>query len=175
MKAGNFQPRIHRGLMERHRRQQMKNLHSSLASLLSPPASEMKLSLPALLDYSFTYVKNLKERIHEHEAKKEELKREIGSSKEDFVLQAVKIIEKGPILEVNLVTGLHKRFILPEVISILEEGGAQVLSASYSRSTDRVLYTISSQAFSPRIGIETSTLHERLKALAGTGCFFSSL
>ncbi|XP_027098316.1 transcription factor bHLH167 [Coffea arabica] len=175
MQAGNLKPRTPRGVMERHRRQQMKNLYSKLASLLLPPASEVNLPLPALLDYSLTHVKNLKERIQELEAKKEKLKGEIGSSTADIVLQAVKIIEKGPILEVNLETGLHKRFILPEVISILEEGGAQVLSASYATLTDRVLYTISSEASSPRIGIETSRLHDRLKALGGTGCFFSSL
>ena len=106
---------------------------------------QVNFPLPTLLDYSLTHVKNLKERIQELEAKKEKLKGEIGSSTADIVLQAVKIIEKGPILEVNLETGLHKRFILPEVISILEAGGAQVLSASYATLTDRVLYTISSE------------------------------
>ncbi|KAL3511285.1 hypothetical protein ACH5RR_030686 [Cinchona calisaya] len=169
MLADNSPRRIQRGVMEKQRRQQMNNLYSRLASLLPP--SQAELPKPALLDYSSTYVKILQKRIRELEAKKEELKSETSTSAKDSTLQAIEVIEKGSIVEVNLVTGLNKGFMLHEVINILEEEGAQILSANYSASTDRVFCTISSQAFSSRIGIETSRVHERLKALCGTGCF----
>ncbi|KAL3511294.1 hypothetical protein ACH5RR_030695 [Cinchona calisaya] len=172
MQADNSPRRI-RGVMERQRRQQINNLYSRLASVL-PPLPE-KLPKPALLDYSSTYINNLKERIRELEAKKEELKSDGSTSAKDLALQAIEVIEKGPIVEVNLVTGLNKGFVLHEVISILEEEGAQLLSANYSASTDRVFYTIISQAFSSRIGIETSRVQERLKALCGPGCFSPAL
>ena len=90
------------------------------------------------MEQSFVYLKDLKKRIDELNAKKEELK-------EDLVLPAIEMSEKGPILEVNLVTSLKKGFTLHEVISILEEEGAQVLSANYSTSKNRIFYTISSQ------------------------------
>ncbi|KAL3511288.1 hypothetical protein ACH5RR_030689 [Cinchona calisaya] len=173
MQADNSSRRIQRGAMERQRRQQMNNLYSRLACVV-PPSPE-KWPKPALLDYSSTYIKNLKERIRELEAKKEELKSESGTSAKDLALQAIEVIERGPIVEVNLVTGLNKGIMLHEVISILEEEGAQLLSANYSASTDRVFYTIISQAFSSRIGIETSRVQERLKALCGTGCFSPAL
>ncbi|XP_027099323.2 transcription factor bHLH168 [Coffea arabica] len=154
--------KIGRSVKGKLRRLHFKNLYSRLASLLPPLASQEKLTLPALVEQSFVYVKDLKKRIDELNAKKEELK-------EDLVLPAIEMSEKGPILEVNLVTSLKKGFTLHEVISILEEEGAQVLSANYSTSKNRIYYTISSQAYSSRIGIETSRVYQRLKTLSAAG------
>ncbi|KAL3511287.1 hypothetical protein ACH5RR_030688 [Cinchona calisaya] len=153
---GDFSHKINRCVKEKHRRLQFKNLHSQLASLLPP--SQEKLSLSALVDRSFAYVKYLKERIDKLKAKKEELK-------EELVQPAIEVNEKGSVLEVNLITSSEKGFTLHEIISILEGEGAQVLSASYSTMKNRIIYTITSQAYSSRIGIETSRVHDRLKTL----------
>ncbi|CAI9092906.1 OLC1v1028264C3 [Oldenlandia corymbosa var. corymbosa] len=149
-----------RGVIEKNRRQQMKNLYSNLASLLPPLNSKEKMPLPALLNRSCQYVKQLKERV-------EKLKTEREGLKEDLAVAAVDLHERGPELEVNLVTGLNKGFLLPKVLRVLQEEGAQVLSANYSSSTDRIFYSITSQALYPRIGIDTSKLRERLKLLSG--------
>ncbi|XP_038992355.1 transcription factor bHLH168-like [Hibiscus syriacus] len=68
-------------------------------------------------------------------------------------------------LEVNLIIGLDMGFALSDFINILQEEGADILSATCHHVGDRAIYTILSQAIYPRIGIATSSVHERLKSL----------
>ena len=52
---------------------------------------------------------------------------------------------RDSILEVNLVTGLTENFMSQQLISVLQEGGAEIISFSYHRTADSVIYTIRSQ------------------------------
>ncbi|KAL3511289.1 hypothetical protein ACH5RR_030690 [Cinchona calisaya] len=105
-----------------------------------------KLSVPIALDLSCDHVKNLKERIEKLKARREKLRAEAGISETgSLVLPSIVVNEKGSTLEVNLMSGLNNRFKLHEILGILEEEGARVLSANYSTSRDRILYTICSQ------------------------------
>ncbi|CAK9187456.1 unnamed protein product [Ilex paraguariensis] len=82
-----------------------------------------------------------------------------------LVSPVLAIREMGSILEVNLITGLSKSFTLHQVFSVLQQEGAEVVSASSSTVGVRVFYTIYSQALSSRIGIATSRISERLHQL----------
>ncbi|XP_020097054.1 uncharacterized protein LOC109716143 [Ananas comosus] len=58
-----------------------------------------------------------------------------------------------------------RRFRFHEVISLLEEEGAEVVNANFSVVGDKVFHTIHSQAVCSRIGLEASRVSERLKKL----------
>ncbi|WJZ81367.1 hypothetical protein VitviT2T_001213 [Vitis vinifera] len=66
---------------------------------------------------------------------------------------------------VCLTSGLNKKFMLYQVIDVLVEEAAQVVALSYSIVGDKIFYTLSVQAVSSRIGIETSRVQERLTEL----------
>ncbi|RVW44622.1 hypothetical protein CK203_027454 [Vitis vinifera] len=67
--------------------------------------------------------------------------------------------------KVCLTSGLNKKFMLYQVIDVLVEEAAQVVALSYSIVGDKIFYTLSVQAVSSRIGIETSRVQERLTEL----------
>ncbi|WVZ57172.1 hypothetical protein U9M48_007591, partial [Paspalum notatum var. saurae] len=68
-------------------------------------------------------------------------------------------------LEVVLITSVERPFRLHEVVTVLEEEGAEVINASFSVDGRKIFYTIHSQAFSTRIGIDVSRVSRRLRAL----------
>ncbi|KAI3913883.1 hypothetical protein MKW92_051668 [Papaver armeniacum] len=79
-----------------------------------------------------------------------------------------------PILEVKdledamvvvVVTGLNKNFMLYELITILEEHGAEVVSASFAAVNDKIYHTIHSRVRCSRLGVETTKICDRLKEL----------
>jgi hypothetical protein len=96
-----------------------------------------KLPLTALLDLASAHVKGLKEKIEKLKLEKERL--------QGLVRPSVVINEMGSCLEVNLLTGLNKSFMLHEVLSILEGEGAVLLNVNYVTLSDRILYTIRCQ------------------------------
>ena len=53
--------------------------------------------------------------------------------------------DHGLCLEVILISGRGKNFMLSEVISILEEEGAEVVSASFSVIGDKIFHTLHAQ------------------------------
>ncbi|KAG5618342.1 hypothetical protein H5410_018166 [Solanum commersonii] len=69
----------------------------------------------------------------------------------------VEVRELDSTLEVILVSGLQKNFTLQEVIIIIEQEGAQVVSANYSTIDD----TIHAQVKIARLGIDASRVHLR--------------
>ncbi|XP_059658563.1 transcription factor bHLH168-like [Cornus florida] len=122
-----------------------------------------------LLDQAITYVKRLKEKVEKLNQRKEQLKGD-GENGGEYtmgsnILPQLSLREVGSTLEVNLITGRDKSFMLHEVVSVLSQEGAEVVSASYSNADDKVFYTIVSQAIWSRIGIDSSRVHERLKKL----------
>lgn len=54
----------------------------------------------------------------------------------------------GSSIEVIVVSGLQKSFMVYEIISILEEEGAEVVSASFSTVGDKVFHTVHAQVHS---------------------------
>lgn len=112
------------------------------------------LSQQDQLDQVATYIKGLKERIDELKVKKEVVlmilngnssnnMREEGSLR---IVPVVEVRELGSSLEVVLISGLKKNFMLNQVISVLQEEGTQVTSASISTVGNRVFHTLHAQA-----------------------------
>uniref|UniRef100_A0A5B7AA69 BHLH domain-containing protein n=1 Tax=Davidia involucrata TaxID=16924 RepID=A0A5B7AA69_DAVIN len=168
MQSSSSSSKLERNAMEKKRRMQMKDHFSRLASLVIEQTSKERLPSHVLLDKATTYVKQLKENVEELKGRKEKFKGS-GKSMEDntagSTLPVLAVRDKDSTLEVNLITGLNTKFMLHEIITLLEEEGAQVVSASYSTVGSKIFYTIHSQAIWSRIGIETSRVHERLKKL----------
>ncbi|TVU22264.1 hypothetical protein EJB05_31960, partial [Eragrostis curvula] len=175
--------------VEKNRRLHMKGLCLKLSSLLPPAAKHASLLAAAApascsnpnkdtvtqldhLENAAAYIKQLKGRI-------EELKRRKGSSGGDGSCnkQRVEVTTVGvrmPVIEVRyqdgtldvvLISEAGRPFKLHEVITVLEQEGAEVVSASFSVIGDKIFYTIHSQAVSSRIGLEAARVSERLQDL----------
>ncbi|KAF7026646.1 hypothetical protein CFC21_038743 [Triticum aestivum] len=184
---------VERKEAERERRQHMKALCAKLASLIpkehfSNPDTMTQLGS---LDESASYIKKLKERVDELHHRRSSAK-EMAAARGDSgastptttpttsggagSLEREKHWEAwAPVLEVRqhddtsldvvLVCSTERPIMLHEVITILEEEGAEVINANHSIAGHKIFYTIHSQAFSSRIGIDVSSVSERLRAL----------
>ncbi|XP_031110870.1 transcription factor bHLH167-like [Ipomoea triloba] len=150
-------PRPRRHLMEKNRRQQMRGLYGRLASLVPHEKSLEKSTACDVLDHATNYIKQLKNNINELKARKDSLQLP--------VVIAVNESERGESLEINIVCGLEKKKLLKmdKVFRILQEEGAEVVSATNSTVGFSIYHTILCKAFSPRIGIDTIRVQERLK------------
>ncbi|XP_050208036.1 transcription factor bHLH168-like [Mercurialis annua] len=171
--------RAERKTREKDRRTEMRHLLSVLASVLAPQPS--KISALNLVDEAADHVKKMHARIAELEVRKAKAKgneNDNSSYMEDYYnyetateLEPVMDIKIGcndSYVEVNMISGLFKNFMLHEVIRVLQEAGAEVTSYSSYKVGHRVFYTIKSQALSQRIGIDTLNIHERLNAIVNS-------
>ena len=105
------------------------------------------------LDYATSYIKQMRERIEQLEGRKEEA-RSLDTNSNKMIHDTMKIGSKlplidlkdtGSIIELSLTSGLHKNFMFSEVISILQEEGAEVVSSSFSTVGDKVFHSIHAQ------------------------------
>ncbi|KAJ9677715.1 hypothetical protein PVL29_022603 [Vitis rotundifolia] len=130
------------------------------------------LSQQDQLEQAANYIKQLKERIEELKGRKELAMRVAGTNNNliDAVmiglrLPVIDLRDLGSSLEVMLISGLNKNFMLYEVISVLEEEGAEVVSASVSTVGDKVFHSLHAQVKISRVGVETSRVWQRLQEL----------
>ncbi|KAK4779429.1 hypothetical protein SAY86_006957 [Trapa natans] len=184
--------KLDRKTVERNRRIHMKALCFKLASLIPPHHSQTykdRLSQQDQFDLATTYITQLKEGIDGLKKRKDQLMEirtkcvtndkgviEVGAvagpmastrGDADIVkLPVIQLMEWVSGLEVSLISGLNKKFMLFEVISLLHEEGAEVVSASISTIGDKIFHTIHAQVRINRVGIETSRIMEKLHELA---------
>ncbi|KAI3439565.1 BHLH domain-containing protein [Psidium guajava] len=174
--------KVERKTVEKNRRIRMKSLCSKLASLIPQhhiATSKESLSQQDLLDQATTYIKQLKERIEGLKLTKEQAvpqSKGIDTSssltspddqeaQQGLVIPVFELRDHSLGLEVILISGRRKNFMLYEVISILEEEGAEVVSASFSVIGDKIFHTLHAQVRLCRVGVETTRVRERLKEL----------
>ncbi|CAK9143059.1 unnamed protein product [Ilex paraguariensis] len=133
-----------------------------------------RFALSALLDRATSYVNQLKEKIEELKKRKEQVQLQgDGDAIEDqrqrggLMLPVLSIREVGSTLEINLITGMNvnQSCMLNKIFRLLQEEGAQVVSASYSTVGSRTFYSVYSQALYSRIGVDTSRIIEKLQTL----------
>ena len=119
------------------------------------------------LDTAAAYIKQLKERVDALKRRKEGGGgREGGAAAGAVRMPVVEVrCQDGATLDVVLISEAGRPFKLHEVITALEEEGAEVVSASFSVVGDKIFYTIHSQALSPRIGLDAARVSERLHDL----------
>lgn len=111
------------------------------------------LSQQDQLDLAAAYIKQLRDRIEKLKEMREEATKSTKTSNSNITdttniglrLPLVELREVGPTIEVVLITGLQKNFMLFEVISILEEEGAEVVNASFSTLGDKLFHSIHAQ------------------------------
>ncbi|OAY30890.1 transcription factor bHLH162 [Manihot esculenta] len=166
-----------RKTVERNRRIHMKGLCFKLASLI--PSHHFKhskdmLSQQGQLDHAAAYIKHLKERIEKLKKIKEQAMVISGANNNKIMmglrLPIVELRDLGSSIEVVLISGLKKNFMMYEVITIIEEEGAEVVSVSFSTVGDKVFHTIHAQVKICRVGVETSRVCQRLQELIDWSC-----
>ncbi|KAK6924868.1 Myc-type, basic helix-loop-helix (bHLH) domain [Dillenia turbinata] len=148
--------KLDRKIVERNRRIHMKGLCSQLTSLI--PSHYFKTSKEMLpqqdqLDVATTYIMQLKEKVEELKKKKQRLTMDneqggldpSDSMRIGLQLPMLEIRDYKLGLEVNLISGLRKNFMLSEVITVLEEEGASVVSASLSTEGNKVFHILHAQ------------------------------
>lgn len=101
------------------------------------------------VDQATTFIEELKERVEVLKRRKDEVVAQIigDDSKKSISTTTctIKVRELDSTLEVILTSGLQKNFTLQEVIKIIEEEGAQVVTANYSTIDGTIYYTIHAQ------------------------------
>ncbi|KAJ3694336.1 hypothetical protein LUZ60_009816 [Juncus effusus] len=165
--------KLERKDQEKRRREHMKKLCHELSSLVPKQhltnSSKDVMTQQDSLDEAASYITYLKQRV--------EILKESRNSEQNFrsqnnnnnktttKLPIVEVRSEDKNLEVILISSLQKKFKFHQVISIMEEEGAEVINASMSSINDKVFYTIHSRAFSSRIGLEASKVLDRLRNL----------
>ncbi|WOK98512.1 hypothetical protein Cni_G07224 [Canna indica] len=135
-----------------------------------------------MLDHALSYIIELKERVEKLKQKKLETRSGppglvIAAAAANSSLQPQVMIRSAVSnLEINVVCGSRARIsMLREVIVLLEEEGADIISASFHSVGDTSFHTIVCQAISPRIGFDASRVHHRMKELVGQRCCIQEL
>lgn len=130
------------------------------------------LSQQDQLELAACYIKQMRERVEKLKRVKEQAITTIQTSRSGMTsmmiglrLPVIELRDFGSSIEVVLVSGLNKNFMFYEVITVLSDEGAEVVSASYSTVGDKVFHTIHAQVRISRVGVETSRVWERLQEL----------
>lgn len=106
------------------------------------------------LEMAESYIRNLSDKLEKLKGRKEEAMRSKESSNgnsgiENMLmgsnLPVLELRDVGSSIEVMLISGLNRNFMLYEVISVLEEEGAEVVSASFSTVGDKIFHTVHAQ------------------------------
>ncbi|CAL4957655.1 unnamed protein product [Urochloa decumbens] len=179
--------KLERKDVEKNRRLHMKGLCLKLSSLIPPAARHASLISEAAasasnpnkdtvtqldqLDSAAVYIKQLKERIEALKRRKEgggsgcKGAAAAAAGAGGVRMPVVEVRYQDGTLDVVLISEAGRPFKLHEVITVLEQEGAEVVSASFSVVGDKIFYTIHSQAISPRIGLDAAGVSERLQDL----------
>ncbi|RDY02874.1 Transcription factor bHLH162 [Mucuna pruriens] len=165
--------KLDRKTIEKNRRIHMKSLCHQLASLLppnlKPSKSKLMLGQQEQLDLAARHIEQMRDRIEKLKRQKEQVMsnqsndRKTLNSIVDYKLPVLELRDLGSGIEVMLVSGLNKTFMLYEVISVLEEEGAEVVNASFSTVGDKIFYVVHAQVKISRVGVETTRVYDRLQ------------
>ncbi|KAJ4724493.1 Basic helix-loop-helix transcription factor [Melia azedarach] len=157
--------RAQRNMKEKNRRMVMRDLLLMLASLIPPQPS--KLSVSELVDRAISYIMQLQKKIENLKRRRALLRGDHAtSSSSSRMLPIMNLTTMDSTLEVNLICGLTNRnFMWYEIISVLEDEGAEVIDATQLNTGNRIIYIIKSKAIISRIGFEISRVQERLQDL----------
>ena len=110
------------------------------------------MSVPELVDQATAYVKQLQKKLEQYKQMKVQLEEKRAcdtayAMRSRMIPPVLNIRDLGSNLEVHLITGLNMEFALSDFISILQEEGAEIISASCHHAGDRAIYTILSQVY----------------------------
>ncbi|KAI4964273.1 hypothetical protein ZWY2020_006775 [Hordeum vulgare] len=201
--TGRCNTKMERKDVEKNRRLHMKGLCLKLSSLIpaasphhhlrhyspssssSSPPSTNKDAATQLdqLDSAAAYINQLRARIDGLKRRKQAaLSGGCSSSVSagDYkpqtaaALPVIEVRHRDGTLDVALASEAGRPFRLHEVIAVMEQEGAEVVSASFSVVGDKIFYTVHSQALCPRIGLDAGRVAHRLRGLAAAAAAVSS-
>ncbi|XP_074561815.1 transcription factor bHLH162-like [Curcuma longa] len=154
--------KVERKTVEKNRRIHMKTLCFKLSSIIPKEHRTIHktvLTQQDCFDEAASYILKLGENIEKLKQRKQmQSKRSVGQ-------EVVEVRHEDLNLEVVVVSGVRKRFMFHELIKVLEDEGAEIVSASIVAVGDKIFHTIHSQAISSRIGLEPTIVSRRLKEL----------
>ncbi|XP_011087146.1 uncharacterized protein LOC105168709 [Sesamum indicum] len=172
--------KLERKTIEKNRRILMKTLCFKLVSLIPDhhfkPPKEL-LSQQDQLEQATTYIKLLAARVEEMKRRKTQAvmtsttANPTRSSKNNAGFMGrskppvVKIRELGSNLEVVLISGLCKTVMLHQVISIIEQEGAEVVNVNLSNIAGQIFHTIHAQVKVSRVGVDSTRIRVRIQEL----------
>ncbi|KAH6801315.1 hypothetical protein C2S52_001779 [Perilla frutescens var. hirtella] len=151
--------KVERKTVEKNRRVLMKLLCFKMVSLIPDSyfvqAKEF-LSQQDQLDHSVAYIKSLRDRLEELKRRKTQLtnidtimnytnNNNNNNVVESKVQPILTVKELGSSVEVVVISGLIKNFRLHDVIKIIEEEAAEVLTVSISTIDAKIIQTIHAQ------------------------------
>ncbi|KAK8525978.1 hypothetical protein V6N13_017051 [Hibiscus sabdariffa] len=153
--SGGQSSKPDRKTIEKQRRTNMKALCSKLASIIPRHMFKETVTQQGLLDLAAAYIKHLTERMERLKKMKEEAMKSIEPSGSIMETATAPVCLSSPVFELRdfgsaielvLITGLNRNFMLYQVISILEQEGAEVAKLA-------------------RVGVETTRVCQRLQEL----------
>ncbi|XP_065869725.1 transcription factor bHLH118-like [Euphorbia lathyris] len=166
---------LHRDI-ERKRRQEMATLHASLRSLLPLEYIKGRRSMSDHMHEAANYIKHLRKRISELNARKDELEQQTdlrsipsqmgSSSNESSPTSAVIIRPCLDGVEVVFSSGLkdQRSFTLSRVLRILLQNGVSVVNCVSTTINERLFHTVKAEVKDPAC-LNLSELQQRLNPL----------
>ncbi|KAE8713913.1 hypothetical protein F3Y22_tig00110204pilonHSYRG00236 [Hibiscus syriacus] len=132
-----------RNLIERERRSNMRDLFSRLFSLL-PPQPARRSSIPDRLELATEHINQLRTRLEGLEQRRSQLEEAHRATRSTMMSPIINISEYSNIsgMEINLITGSELNLSLSEIITIIQEEGAQVLSLTHSKAANMNILSI---------------------------------
>ncbi|XP_039024721.1 transcription factor bHLH162-like [Hibiscus syriacus] len=159
---------MNRKTIERERRSNMRDLFSRLFSLL-PPQPARRSSIPDRLEQATEHINQLRSRLEGLEQRRSQLEEAHRATRTSLTSPVINISEYSNIsgMEINLITGSELNLSLSQIIRIIGEEGAQVISLTLSKSGNMNILSIHCQqaAISYINGIDRSRLFQRLITL----------
>ncbi|XP_047945370.1 transcription factor bHLH168-like [Salvia hispanica] len=166
------QNKLLRKTIEKNRRIRMKALSFKLVSVIPDRHfSQPKELLSHIdqIDAASAYIKNMRERIEVLNRRKAQVissyAARTGHDGAGHKYPILTVKELGLGVEVMLISGLNKNFMLSQVISVIEQEAAQVLSVNISRVGETIIHTIHAQAKISRVGVDTSRISDRIQEI----------
>ncbi|KAL4360733.1 hypothetical protein GQ457_04G011670 [Hibiscus cannabinus] len=175
--SGGQSSKPDRKTIEKQRRTDMKALCSKLASLIPRHMSKETVTQQGLLDLAAAYIKHSTERVERLKKMKAEAMKSIEPSGSSSIMEKAtaapfclsspvfELRDFGSAIELVLITGLNRNFMLYQVISILEQEGAEVVCASFSTVGGKIFHSLHARAKLARVGVETTRVCQRLQEL----------
>ncbi|PIN04391.1 hypothetical protein CDL12_23074 [Handroanthus impetiginosus] len=153
-----------RKTIEKNRRIHMKALYSNLSSLVPHDQNHREsISLSDRIEGATNYIKKLQARLEKMKQKKNCILMSRNSSNGGInVVPNFDVRIMGSALEIVLITGQNCQFMFTEVIRMLHEEGAEVVSASFSCVDNTVFHTIHSKIGQDFVAVR---ICERLRKL----------
>ncbi|KAE8664074.1 Basic helix-loop-helix DNA-binding superfamily protein, putative isoform 3 [Hibiscus syriacus] len=152
--------KVERRIIEKNRRNHMKDLLSVLNSLLPNHNPKELLTLPEQIDVAVYYIKSLQTRLGELREKKDYLTGTRRSYERTDRNSEIRINESGSAMEVALATGLDDcQLTFHEMIRIFHEDGGEVVNANFWIVGDTVFHIVHAEIIS---STAAKTIREKL-------------